>query len=209
MRLLRKRFSKFKPNQSRPACKKFLWFFMFAVPSLVPAQSLVVGWEESSAQDVAGYKVYLGPASRRYERCHVTGLTNGYIIDNLPPYQDIYIAITAFDSSGNEGGYSPEFLFRSDHSIAPFSLNANYPNPFNPVTRIPFVLTTRLDVRLAVYDVLGRRVKLLLDDEMAPGAYEVSWEGRDEYSRPVANGVYFCRMQVGQFCVSRKLILAR
>jgi hypothetical protein len=198
-----------RSSQYRPACKKFLWFFIFAVPSFVPAQSLVVGWEETQAQDVAGYKVYLGPASRHYEKCYVTDIANGTIINNLPPYRDIYIAVTAFDSSGNESDYSPEFLFRSDHSLAPFSLNANYPNPFNPVTRIPYVLTTRLDVRLAVYDVLGRRVKLLVDQEMDPGSYEVNWDGRDEYSRPGANGVYFCRMQVGQFCVSRKLILAR
>jgi hypothetical protein len=169
----------------------------------------MIGWEESQSPDVAGYKVYLGPGSRRYERCYVTGLTNGTVINDLPTYRDIFIAITAFDSSGNESDYSPEFLFRSNHSMAPFSLNANYPNPFNPVTRIPFVLTTRLEVKMAVYDVLGRRVKLLVDEEKDPGAYEVDWDGRDEHARPVANGVYFCRMQVGQFCVSRKLILAR
>jgi hypothetical protein len=179
------------------------------MPSWTRAQSILVGWEKSGADDIAGYKVYIGSSSRRYDRCYVTGLENGFIVDNPPAYKDLYFTVTAFDSSGNESDYSAEVMFRQDRDQAPFSLNANYPNPFNPVTRIPFVLTTRLSVRLTVYDVLGRRVKQLAEGEMDPGQHEVDWDGTDEYGRIVANGIYFCRMQVGTFCVSRKLILTR
>ena len=179
------------------------------LPSRASGQSILVGWEESQAPDIAGYKVYVGPSSRQYEHCFVTGLENGFLVDNPPEYKNLYFAVTAFDSSWNESTFSAEILFRSDKNLTPFSLNASYPNPFNPVTRIRFVLTTRLGVKLSVYDILGRRVRQIVDEEMDPGEHEVSWDGTDENGRTVANGVYFCRMQVGQFCVSRKLILAR
>ncbi len=77
-----------------------------------------------------------------------------------------------------------------------FYLGANYPNPFNPTTTIPFTVSQNAQVTLTVYDNTGRQVKTLLNKTVAPGSYTVEWDGRNDAGMPVASGVYFYRMQV-------------
>jgi hypothetical protein len=97
-------------------------------------------------------------------------------------------------------------------------LEPNYPNPFNPVTNIEYTIgvVSRQSsvisgqrpvasmVRLAVYDLLGREVTLLVDERKVAGRYEVKWDA----SRCAA-GVYFCRLSVGGSVESRKMVLLR
>jgi hypothetical protein len=78
-----------------------------------------------------------------------------------------------------------------------FSLLQNYPNPFNPTTTIQYEVSKQSHVRLAIYDVLGREVKTLLNRISQPGTFEMAWGGTDDYQNPVAGGVYFCRMEAG------------
>ncbi|MEW6756305.1 MAG: choice-of-anchor D domain-containing protein, partial [Candidatus Latescibacterota bacterium] len=77
-------------------------------------------------------------------------------------------------------------------------LSANVPNPFNPETLIPYGLAEPSAVELVVYDVVGRRVRVLVPEGLQPaGYYRVGWDGRDESGRPVGSGVYFYRLYVG------------
>ena len=69
-------------------------------------------------------------------------------------------------------------------------LLANYPNPFNPVTHIRFVMPHESRVRLDVYDLAGQRVRRLMDRTVAAGRYEVAWDGRDASGFNAASGVY-------------------
>lgn len=92
-----------------------------------------------------------------------------------------------------------------------FVLEQNYPNPFNPVTTIHFTISSqeRVGVRsqyvvLKVYDVLGREVATLVNEELKPGAYEATFAARDH-----ASGVYFCRLQAGGFVQTKKLVLQK
>jgi 1,4-alpha-glucan branching enzyme len=92
-----------------------------------------------------------------------------------------------------------------------FGLEQNYPNPFNPVTTIEFVVPATGDqgpgagvARLAVYDVLGREVKLLVNERKEPGVHSVRFD-----ASPFPSGVYFCRLTAGAFSATRKMILAR
>ena len=71
------------------------------------------------------------------------------------------------------------------------------PNPFNPRTTISFDLPQAGAVRLAVFDVSGRRVRTLIDDVVAPGSHAVVWDGRDEAAREVGSGIYFARLDSG------------
>lgn len=75
------------------------------------------------------------------------------------------------------------------------TLEQNYPNPFRFSTRLNFAIPQAEHVRLTVYDLSGRLVRLLADEEMAPGQHGLDWDGTDEDRRPVPNGVYFCRLQ--------------
>jgi len=70
-------------------------------------------------------------------------------------------------------------------------LGPNYPNPFNPNTTIPYQLAERSRVTLSVYNVLGARVRVLVDGEKEPGEYHETWDATDENGIPIASGIYF------------------
>jgi len=93
-------------------------------------------------------------------------------------------------------------------------LHANYPNPFNPTTTIPFSLKSAGDVRLAVYNVLGQKVATIANGWFGPGAHSVVWNAHDDAGQPVASGVYFYRMETNasdgsNLVQTRKLVLMR
>ncbi len=90
-----------------------------------------------------------------------------------------------------------------------FYLGQNYPNPFNPSTELGFRIAEVGFVELKVYDLLAREVKTLVQGELSPGSYGVSWDGRDKNGRPVAGGVYIYRLKAGEFVQFRKMALIR
>jgi hypothetical protein len=85
-----------------------------------------------------------------------------------------------------------------------FELSQNYPNPFNPSTTIKFELPKSSDVRLSVFDMLGREVSALVKERRDAGVHEVKFDGSN-----LASGVYFYRIQAGDFVQTRKLLLVR
>ncbi|MEW6753114.1 MAG: FG-GAP-like repeat-containing protein [Candidatus Latescibacterota bacterium] len=94
-----------------------------------------------------------------------------------------------------------------------FALQPNYPNPFNSSTVIGFRLPERARVELTVYDLLGQQVATLVQGEREAGAHQVTWDGRDTAGRPLASGVYLCRLraagQAGGLVDTRRLLLLR
>jgi photosystem II stability/assembly factor-like uncharacterized protein len=93
--------------------------------------------------------------------------------------------------------------------VQDFKLYANYPNPFNPSTTISFQVSERgaSSVQLIVYDAVGRQVRSLVNQAMAPGQHDVRWDGNDESGHRVASGVYFYRMTAGSFSQCHKMLL--
>ncbi len=92
---------------------------------------------------------------------------------------------------------------------APFTLNQNYPNPFNPVTTIEYYLPGDAHVTLAVYDVSGRHVVTLVDEEQPWGSHMVPWNGRSAEDCETASGVYFYQIKAGDFVQTKKMVLLR
>ncbi len=94
-----------------------------------------------------------------------------------------------------------------------YSLSQNFPNPFNPTTliryQLPAISTKRSAVSLKIYNILGQRVRTLVEEEQAPGYYSVVWNGRDDYGRGVASGVYLYRLEAGRYSSSKKLLLLK
>ena len=90
-----------------------------------------------------------------------------------------------------------------------FALQPNFPNPFNPSTTIRYQLPSAAPVRLELYDVLGQKVRTLVEDQGVAGVHRVVWDGRDSAGRAVAGGVYFYRLQAGEFSQVRKLLLLK
>jgi hypothetical protein len=103
-----------------------------------------------------------------------------------------------------------------DTPVLASRLGANYPNPFNPTTRIPYTVGASagagrpVDVVLAIYNVAGERVATLVDRPVAPGRYEAVWAANSDNGRSVASGVYFVRLTVGsEQALTRKLVLLK
>ena len=85
-----------------------------------------------------------------------------------------------------------------------YTLYQNYPNPFNPTTKIKFQITKLSDVKLVVYDALGREVATLVDERLSAGSYSISWDGSSYMS-----GVYFCKMIAGDYSMTKKMLLIK
>ncbi len=90
-----------------------------------------------------------------------------------------------------------------------FALAENRPNPFNPVTTIAFTLEGESKVALGIYDAGGRKVTTLIDGRRNGGSHQVRWEGIDRYGRAVPSGIYFARLQAGDFTATKKMVLIR
>ena len=90
-----------------------------------------------------------------------------------------------------------------------FALQPNYPNPFNPTTMILYQLPVSTPVRLEIYDVLGQKVRTLVAQVQPAGVYQVTWDSSNEGGRLVAAGVYFYRLQAGDFIQVRRLMLLK
>ncbi len=89
-------------------------------------------------------------------------------------------------------------------------LDQNYPNPFNPLTTIRFGLTSRANVELHVFNILGQRVRTIMNGEMQQGVHVAQWDSKNDAGRTVASGVYFYRLKVGElFIQTRKMLLLR
>ena len=113
-----------------------------------------------------------------------------------------------------DGTYSPTIIDSFEGTITgvndndqiphSFSLGQNYPNPFNPRTMINFQLPISDYVRLVVYDVLGREVVTLVNEEKIPGAYSVTFDGSQ-----LPSGTYFYRLEAGGFIKTKKMQLVK
>ncbi|MBM2846696.1 MAG: hypothetical protein HW407_2008, partial [Bacteroidetes bacterium] len=105
-----------------------------------------------------------------------------------------------------------EFELRYDANLVPpstFEFFQNYPNPFNPSTKIKFEVPEFSDVSIKLYNILGQEVATVFEGQKDTGRYIVDWNGRDASGTQVATGVYFCRMRVGGFAKTLKMLLIR
>ncbi len=99
-----------------------------------------------------------------------------------------------------KGGEPPEIKF---------CLYQPHPNPFTDAATIKYSLPYATHVSLKVYDVAGRQVAKLVDEEVLPGVHTLRWEGRDNINRRCASGVYFVRLETEKYVASKKMVLVK
>jgi photosystem II stability/assembly factor-like uncharacterized protein len=106
----------------------------------------------------------------------------------------------------------PEEAIKPAH----FQLLQNYPNPFNPSTTIKFTIPASLNpsqggtlITLKVYDILGREIKTLVDENKTVGEYSVTWDGKDKTGNEVSSGIYFYNIKFGDNSITKKMVLMR
>lgn len=142
-----------------------------------------------------------GPANRLDGRFRVGLLFNhslyfGGYVDNIKVW-NYPIDLVGIEPVGEPGIPERVELFQ------------NFPNPFNPATEIQFQVNKSQTVNLAVFDMLGRKVKTLVNENVAAGKYKVTWDGTNQANQPVASGIYFYRLQTEGFSQSRKMLLMK
>ena len=144
---------------------------------------------------------------------HINSLTHGGFVTLGQPA----VGYSSSASQGLRHGFVPCSMTATSAppgelpSYAPaFQLHQNVPNPFNPRTAIAYeVPASGGHVRIRVYDLGGRLVRTLLDEQQSPGRHTVIWNGVDDGGRTVASGLYLYRLEAPAASFTRKMTLVR
>jgi len=117
----------------------------------------------------------------------------------------------SFNDADNSQSVTLVTAVETNPQIAPvtFSLSQNYPNPFNGATMIKYSLAKDSDVEIAIYDLVGRKVRTLLSDYHTTGSWHVIWDSKDEIGAQVASGVYLYRIKAGEFTATAKMLFVQ
>ena len=125
-----------------------------------------------------------------------------YIDKNIRRTGNYYYRLKQID---NDGKYEYSEVVLVEVSILnKFHLSQNYPNPFNPTTNIRYTISNKQSISLKVYDVLGNEIAVLANDEKPAGTYEVKFDGNE-----LTGGIYFYRIQAGDFVETKKMVLMK
>lgn len=139
--------------------------------------------------------------------------TTVFKVPGFPDTTRPYWTVIYSDSSDNEifiidgitGQIVPIGISNISNEVPDdYCLYQNYPNPFNPSTKIKFDIPRASQVRLAVFDMLGREVEVLVNEKIQTGIYEYYWD-----ATKYTSGVYFYRLQTGDFVQVRKMLLIK
>jgi hypothetical protein len=139
---------------------------------------------------------------------------------SLTPYTDSVNGAPFFALQGGTSTFTPVLVagginYRTSGIDDPgslprgFSLNQNYPNPFNARTEIRFTLSSKSNVSLDIFDLLGRRVKTLVSGSYDAGIYSAIWDGTDNIGQQVSSGVYFYNLKANDQNQSHKMVLLK
>jgi hypothetical protein len=140
------------------------------------------------------------------EQFFVTGTVIGRGSNNN---QSVGAMLTASDDANNfyksSFGGTPIGITQTSNEVpVRFSLEQNYPNPFNPMTKLKFQMSKSGFTSLVIFDVTGKEIATLVNEEMNPGTYEVSWDASN-----FPSGVYFYKLKTADFTQTRKMILLK
>jgi len=166
--------------------------------------SFAVILNNGDATFAGAFTVYVGPDARGltagdFDRDCDLDIAVAIMGDN-----SVAVTMNTTDPTTGVGDYGTPAV------VAGYRLHPNYPNPFNPMTKVSYQLAEQLPVHLRVYDVAGRLVKTLVDGDIrAAGVYDVTWDGQDDSGRQVAAGTYLYRLQTGAFSETKRMLLLK
>ena len=184
--------------------------------SFPPARVLIT-WRHGRETDISHYVVYKGDNESFVpnEANRAGTPADTFFVDTSFDPGASYYKVGAWDIHQNESGYSllrPEEITGVSHSpTVPTTtqLEQNVPNPFNPMTVIRFAVAKPGWVKLVVYDVTGRPVRVLVNGVREASRYEVRWDGRDDSGVMVASGVYMYVLDAPGYSETKKMVLLK
>jgi len=186
----------------------FCVFFMILTTLGAKAGELVIMWNANKEIDLAGYRIHYGTASGEYNQSIYVGKYTSYHVEDLENGARYYMAVTAVDYAGNESAFSEEVSGIAHSSVLPAEDDAlfvgnsyNFPNPFSvgERTAIKYEISQNSHVTIKIFDLDNRLIITLLQNEykLVGEHIEDQWDGLNSFGQPVANGVYLCRIDIG------------
>ena len=126
-----------------------------------------------------------------------------------------YYRISAIDHSGNMGEFSPTLdmtlMWTDLDNTIPneYTLHQNYPNPFNPSTTLRYALPKQSEIKITIYDMIGRKVRTLVNSSQNAGYRSVIWDATDDNGKPVSAGIYLYQIQADEYINTKKMVLLK
>ena len=139
-----------------------------------------------------------------YDEC-IEEVDMDFLLGDLEDIEDLYIHNTlVMLSTGDD-------VSLADVTVMPekFTLHQNYPNPFNPITTLRYELPEQTHVNITIYDMLGRKVKTILNEQQSPGYKQLIWDASNDYGKPVSAGIYLYQIQAGEYISTKKMVLLK
>lgn len=186
---------------------------------MLAAQKIVLEWASNPESDIKFYSIYRASSTHdEFEIARIPANQLSFRDFDVVTGHVYYYRIAAVDAADNVSSFSRQIEIvadiRSEIAVdekipAQFELKQNYPNPFNPMTNLTYMVAEESHISLVLFDVMGRKVRTLVDKNHSPGTFNVAWDGHDEMNQPVATGIYFARFNGGGVAKTRKLILSK
>jgi hypothetical protein len=114
-----------------------------------------------------------------------------------------------YEISLNGIGIEVSTIYNNSQNIDQFALFQNYPNPFNPITHINYFLPKQSNVKVVVFDLIGNKIKTLINMEQQSGFKTVEWNATNDIGKRVSAGIYFYDIQAGDFRKTRMMVLLK
>lgn len=184
---------------------------LFEVNSIATTGSPELNWTSATERENEGFRILRSSESSdtwtELDFIPGAGTTTEpqeySFIDNHLSRAGVYLyKLIQVDYDGTETEYGP-IKYRYG-APADFAISQNYPNPFNPVTVVPYQIAEPSEVRLDVYNILGRHVQTLVDETREPGTYNVEFDGSN-----LASGIYIIHMQAGGVSETMEITLVK
>ncbi len=179
----------------------------------VPTDTVIV-WNESDA--ATQYRVQVAYYASFVPAFTIIDTTinqdTSFVLTDLQTNKTHYWRIQAINEYGKSGWseawgfktYDPAYIADNGFSPVEYDLKQNYPNPFNPFTTIEYSIPQAGRVEINLYDIQGRLIRKLVEQDLTQGRYSINFDGSN-----LASGVYFYQIRAGRFIKTRKMILVR
>lgn len=183
--------------------------------AVVGANHVDLSWNLNIEPDISGYVVYRSTDSTNFSAANIIGNTVhptvSFTDNNITLGVTYYYMVSAVDASFNESTNNPItrgiLLTGIDGALqrpTEFSLGQNHPNPFNPTTTISYSLPKQTHVQIAIYNMTGQVIELLVDQVMNTGLHTVQWDAAS-----VPSGIYFYSIRTPEYSQVRKCMLMK
>jgi len=174
--------------------------------------NILLSWDlVSGAGSYQIFKSFIDPNTHKWQYLTLNiGNVNEYSDVKLFPNLTYFYQILSV-SGGNKSNRSNTIMVTSGtlRIANEFILKQNVPNPFNPSTEIEYSLPFDSFVTITIYDLMGSKVKILLNNFQTTGNYSINWDGTNNIEKPLAGGIYFYNLQAEDFYQTRKMVLLK